>query len=34
MEGGQPVDTAIAKDLLSLRRANGALVVVTLRGDW
>jgi len=28
------MEARIANDLLALRRANGALVVVTLRGDW
>ncbi len=28
------VDAQVAEDLLSLRRGNGALVAVTLLGDW
>lgn len=28
------MDERIADELLALRRTDGALVVVTLRGDW
>jgi hypothetical protein len=28
------METPIARELLALRRGSGALVAVTLRGDW